>query len=79
MAAEMAYSNIQKNAAKGGEIISVKGLGDRAFARFNRAGVVLVTIKKGILLQIIYATGTLGTQKELDALQPIAKKAIADF
>ena len=79
MAAEMAYSNIQKNAAKGGEIIDVKGLGDRAFARFNRAGVILITIKNGTLLQMIYATGSLGTQKELDALQPIAKKAIADF
>jgi len=79
MAAEMAYSNIQKNAAKGGETIDVKGLGDRAFARFNRAGVVLITIKNGTLLQMIYATGSMGTQKELDALQPIAKKAIADF
>jgi hypothetical protein len=79
MAAEMAYSNIEKNAAKGGEIISVKGLGDKAFARFNRAGVVLITIKNGTLLQMIYATGSLGTQKELDALKPIAKKAIAGF
>jgi hypothetical protein len=79
MAAEMAYSNIQKNASQGGEIINLKGLGDKAFARFNRAGVVLITIKNGTLLQIIYATGTLGTQKELDALQPIALKAIAGF
>jgi hypothetical protein len=79
MAAEMAYSNIQKNAAQGGEIINLKGLGDKAFARFNRAGVVLITIKNGTLLQIIYATGKLGTQKELDALQPIALKAIAGF
>lgn len=79
MAAEMAYSNAQKNAAKGGEIINLKGLGDRAFARFNRAGVVLITIKNGTLLQMIYATGKLGTQKELDALQPVALKAIAGF
>lgn len=79
MAAEMAYSNAEKNAAKGGEIINLKGLGDRAFARFNRAGVVLITIKNGTLLQMIYATGALGTQKELDALQPVAIKAIAGF
>lgn len=79
MAAEMAYSNIQKNASIGGEIINVKGLGDKAFARFNKIGVVLVTIKNGTLLQMMYATGSMGTQKELDALQPIAVKAIADF
>ena len=79
MAAEMAYSNIQTNASKGGEIISVKDLGDKAFARFNKLGVVLVTIKNGTLLQMIYATGSMGTQKELDALLPVAKKAIKDF
>ena len=79
MAAEMAYSNAEKNAAKGGEIINLKGLGDKAFARFNRIGVVLITIKNGTLLQLIYATGAVGTQKELDALQPVAMKAIAGF
>ena len=79
MAAEMAYYDAEKNASKGGQVISLHGLGDKGFARLNRIGVVLVTIKKGQLLQIVYATGSVGTQKDVDALKPVAMKAIASF
>ena len=79
MAAEMAYYDAEKNASRGGPVISLRGVGDKGFARFNRIGVVLTTIKNGKLLQMVYATGSPGSQKELDALQPIAVKAIAGF
>lgn len=79
MAAEMAYYNAEKNASKGGQVISVSGLGDKGFARLNKIGVVLITIKNGKLLQMIYATGAEGTEKDLDALKPVATKAIATF
>jgi hypothetical protein len=79
MAAEMAYYNAEKNASKGGPLISLKGVGDKGFARLNNIGVVLITIKKGKLLQIIYAPGAAGTEKDVDALKPVAMKAIATF
>jgi hypothetical protein len=79
MAAEMAYYNAEKNASKGGPVITLKGLGDRGFARLNNIGVVLITIKNGKLLQIIYAPGAAGTDKDVDALKPVAMKAIATF
>lgn len=79
MAAEMAYSAAQKSAAKGGTVVNVQGVGDRAFARLNKSGVLLVTIKQGKLLQLLYSAGAEGTQKDLDTLQPIAIKAIAAF
>jgi hypothetical protein len=79
MAAEMAYYDAEKNASKGGQIISLKGLGDKGFARLNKIGVVLITIKNGKLLQIIYATGTVGTEKDVEALKPVAMKAISTF
>ena len=79
MAAEMAYYNAEKNASKGGPIISLNGLGDKGFARLNKIGVVLITIKNGKLLQVIYATGSEGTEKDVDALKPVIAKAIATF
>jgi hypothetical protein len=79
MAAEMAYSSAQKNASRGGPIIELKGIGDRGFARLNRIGVVIITVKNGKLLQVIYATGSMGTDKEVDALKPVVMKIISTF
>ena len=79
MAAEMAYYNAEKNASKGGPVVTLKGLGDRGFARVNKIGVVMITIKNGKLLQLIYAPGAAGTEKDIDALKPVALKAIATF
>jgi len=82
MAAEMAYADMQKNAEKGGksgDVISMKDLGDRGFARLNQKGLVLVTIKNGTLLQMLYLTGTPGTQQDVDALRNIAEKIIKGF
>jgi hypothetical protein len=79
MAAEMAYYNAEKNASKGGPVVTLKGLGDRGFARLNKIGVVMITIKNGKLLQLIYAPGAAGTEKDIDALKPVALKAIATF
>jgi hypothetical protein len=77
MAAEMAFSGAKKNAAKGGGTVTNEaGLGDRAFARLESFGVSLMTIKQGRLLQLQYGAGMAGTVKDLDALRPVAKKAI---
>jgi len=79
MLAEMGYSTAQKSAAKGGTVVNVQGVGDRAFARLNQSGVLLVTIKQGKLLQVLYSPGAAGTDKDLEALKPVAAKAIAAF
>ncbi|HTN95315.1 MAG TPA: hypothetical protein VMJ33_12095 [Gallionella sp.] len=79
MAAEMAYYDIEKNASSGGPVISTKGLGDKGFARLNKIGVVLVTIKNGKLLQMVYATGAPGTEKDIEALKPVAMKVLEGF
>lgn len=79
MLADMGYSTAQKSAAKGGTVVNVQGVGERAFARLNQSGVLLVTIKQGKLLQVLYSPGAAGTDKDLDALKPVAAKAIAAF
>jgi hypothetical protein len=79
MLAEMGYSTAQKSAAKGGTVVNVQGVGERAFARLNQSGVLLVTIKQGKLLQILYSPGAAGADKDLEALKPVAAKAITAF
>jgi hypothetical protein len=79
MLADMGYSTAQKSAAKGGTVVNVQGVGERAFARLNQSGVLLVTIKQGKLLQVLYSPGAAGTDKDLDALKPVAAKAIDAF
>lgn len=79
MAAEMAFASARKNAAKGGTVTDEAGLGDKAFARLGSTGVVLIMIKQGRLLQMQYKTGAAGTAKDLDALRPVAKKAIEAY
>ncbi|HSM97570.1 MAG TPA: hypothetical protein VLS47_01020 [Gallionella sp.] len=75
MAADMAYSGARKNAAQGGTVSDLKGLGDKAFARVGPFGVVLVIFKDSKLLQMQYRTEAAGTSQDLDALMPVAKKA----
>ena len=63
-----------------GKIVTdVAGLGDKAFASLEPYGVALMMLKKGRVLQLQYWTGAAGAAKDLDALRPIAKKAIAAF
>ena len=79
MLADMGYMNAEKSAAKGGTVVKVEGVGERAFARLNQSGVLLVTIKQGKLLQVLYSPGAAGTDKDVEALKPLAAKAIAAF
>ena len=79
-AAEMAFAGARQGAAKGGKVVTDEaGLGDKAFAVLESFGVALVMFKQGRLLQLQYWTGAAGTAKDLQALRPVAKKAIAAF
>lgn len=76
MSAEMSYMTAKKNATKGGTITNEAGLGDSAFSRMESYGVSLVAIKQGHLIQLQYGAGVAGTAKDIEALRPVAKKAI---
>ena len=77
--AEMAFAGMRKNIAKGDKVTDEAGFGDKAFASQASFGVVMMIIKQGRLLQLQYHTGAAGTAKDLNALRPIAKKAVAAF
>jgi len=65
------------DAAKSGgvTVTDEAGLGDKAFSSMDSSGVVLTIIKRGRLLHLHYFN--IGaTAKDLDALRPVAKKAI---
>jgi hypothetical protein len=79
MSAEMTYYDAEKKASKGGPVITLRDVGDRGFARLNKKGVLLITIKHGNLFQFVYLTGAAGTEKDLEALKPVAIKAFAAF
>jgi hypothetical protein len=79
-AAEMAFAGARGNAGKDGKVVTDEaGLGDKAFTSLESFGVVLVMFKQGRMLQLQYWTGAAGTAKDLQALRPAAKKAIAAF
>jgi len=79
-AAEMAFAGARGNAGKDGTVVTDEaGLGAKAFASLPSFGVALVMFKQGRLLQLQYWTGAAGTAKDLQALRPVAKKAIAAF
>jgi hypothetical protein len=79
-AAEMAFAGARGNAGKGGDVVTDEaGLGDKVFSNLASFGVALMVLKQGRLLQLQYWTGAAGTAKDLDALRPVAKKAIAAF
>ena len=54
-------------------------LGGKAFASLTSFGVAMVFLKEGRLMQMQYYTGGEGTAKDLEALRPVAKKAVAGF
>ena len=87
-AAEMSFVTgrmFAMEAAKSGglTVTDEAGLGDKAFATQDFSGVVLGIIKHGRLLNLQYypngpfTKGT--TAKDLEALRPVAKKAIEAF
>jgi hypothetical protein len=79
-AAEMAFTGFRGNVARNGAVVTDEaGLGDKAFASLESFGVAMVMVKQGRLLQLQYWTGAAGTAKDLQALRPVAKKAIAAF
>jgi len=55
------------------------GLGDRAFSGQVSFGAVFVVLKQGRLLQVQYWTGVQGTSRDVAALRPVVKKAVAAF
>jgi hypothetical protein len=79
--AEMAYMGARMNASDGGKVkvADETGLGDKAFSVMPSFGIAMFMLKHGQLLQLQYWTGTTGTARDLDALRPVAKKAIAAF
>ena len=79
--AEMAYTGARQAAGKEGEVTvtDVPGVGDKAFAVQTSFGVAMYMLKGGRLLQLQYWTGGTGTAKDVAALVPVAKKAIAAF
>jgi len=77
---EMVYMGARQNAPQTGKVTDESGLGDKAFSVVDKAGmVVLMLMKNGRLLQFQYRTGAIPTVKDVDALRPVAKKAIAAF
>jgi hypothetical protein len=77
---EMVYMGARQNAPQTGKVTDESRLGDKAFSVIDKAGmVVLMIIKNGRLVQFQYRTGTVPTAKDVDALKPITKKAIAAF
>jgi hypothetical protein len=79
--AEQAYAGARKNADKegAGKVVEEAGLADRAFSVRTPIGVTLVAIKQGRLIQLQYATGAPGTPGDVEALRPVAGKALAVF
>jgi hypothetical protein len=77
----MVFAAARKSAARNGAVTVTDepGLGDKAFASLESFGVALMMLKQGRLLQLQYWTGAAGTAKDLDALRPVAKKAITAF
>lgn len=79
MGAEMAFAGARKNAGQDASVTDEQGLGDKAFARLGSSGVVMLMIKQSRLLQVVLKTGAPGTPKDLEALRPVAKKAIEAY
>lgn len=77
--AEMVFAGARNGAAKGDKVTDEAGLGDKAFSVMPSYGIAMFMLKHGRLLQLQYLTGAAGTAKDLDALRPVAKKAIAAF
>jgi hypothetical protein len=80
MSADMAFETMRMKSRKAGAALTDEsGLGDKAFLRMEPWGVSLMIMKGGHLLQLQYGSGVAGTDKEVGALLPIAKKAVDAF
>ena len=79
--AEQAYAGARKNADKegAGMVVEEPGLADKAFSVRTSLGVTLVAVKQGRLIQLQLATGAPGTPGDVEALRPVAGKALAAF
>jgi hypothetical protein len=79
--AEQAYAGARKNADRegAGKVVEEAGLADRAFSVRTSVGVTLVAVKQGRLIQLQLATGAPGTPGDVEALRPVAGKALAAF
>ena len=78
-AAELAYQGARKNSSKDGEykVTDLAGTGDKAFAVQTSYGVALFVLKQGRMFELQLMTGAAGTARDVEALQPVAKKAAA--
>ena len=76
---DIGFMSALRSALKRGRVINEPGLGDQAFANLESSGVSMVILKRSRLLQLQYQTGNAGTTKDVDALRPLAKKAVASY
>ena len=78
--ADMMYMGARKNAeGEDGKATDEAGIGDRAFSLPVSFGVVFISMKAGRVIQLQYYTGGHGTAKDVAALRPIVRKAVAAF
>jgi hypothetical protein len=79
--AEQAYAGARKNADREGttKVVEETGLADKAFSVRTSLGVTLVAVKQGRLIQLQLVTGAPGTPGDVEALRPVAGKALAAF
>jgi hypothetical protein len=79
--AEAAFGGARHGAQADAEakVSDETGIGDQAFSAQVSFGAIFVVLKKGRLLQLQYWTGDRGTSQDLEALRPVAMKAVAAF
>jgi len=76
---DIGFESALRSAVKRGQVNNEHGLGDKAFASIEPSGVTLVILKQGRLLQLQYRTEAAGTTKDIEALRPLAKKALVAY
>jgi hypothetical protein len=59
--------------------IDETGIGERAFSAQASFGAFFIVLKQNRLLQLQYWTGGRGTSRDVEALRPVVKKAVAAF
>ena len=77
---EMAYTGARKGAGGSGDPVADEaGIGDKAFSGQASFGAFFIVLKQGRMIQLQYWTGAHGTAKDVAALRPVVKKAVAAF
>jgi hypothetical protein len=61
------------------KMVDETGIGERAFSAQASFGAFFIVLKHGRLLQLQYWTGAQGTSRDVAALRPIVKRAVAAF